>query len=151
MATPAEHVRNIDFEELAARLAAGTGARTAAGAARAASLSREVPVPAFDRQLFVARGLTCPVSGTRFAALSVRPEAIELRVRESDFHELYRGPSPLWYLIHVCPECFFAAYPDDFLALPPGELAAIRAQAPARQQLAVGRNLAGERQIEDAS
>ncbi|HEY3107398.1 MAG TPA: DUF2225 domain-containing protein [Chloroflexota bacterium] len=144
-------IANAKIEELSAQLAGGPGAQAIAAAARAANPAREVPPPTFDRQLFVARGVTCPVSNSRFAALSVRPEAAALKSRESDFHELYSGPSPLRYLIYVCPDCFFAAYPDDFSTLPPAELAAIRAQSPARRQLAAGRNLAGERQIEDAS
>jgi CRP-like cAMP-binding protein len=144
-------IANSKIEELASQLAAGASARTAAGAARAASPARDLTAPTFDRQLFVARTMTCPVGGTRFAALSVRPDAVEVKVRESDFHELYGGPSPLWYLVFVCPECLFAAYPDDFATLPSGELAAIRGQTRAREQLASGRRLVGERQIEDAS
>src|SRR5262245_60960727 len=82
-------IANQKIEELSAQLAGAGGAATAASAARAAGPRRDVPPPAYDRQLFVARGLTCPVSNTRFVGLSVRPEAVALQERETDFHERY--------------------------------------------------------------
>ena len=53
-------------------------------------------------------------SSTRFTALNVRPDVAKVKVRESDFHEVYEGANPSWYLVYVCPVCLFAAYPDDF-------------------------------------
>jgi CRP-like cAMP-binding protein/uncharacterized protein (DUF2225 family) len=144
------NIANAKIEELSAQLAAAGGGQAAAPAARPGP-PRERPPPPFDRQLFAARGLTCPVSGTRFSTLAVRPDAVKVSSRETDFHELYDGPSPLHYLIQVCPSCLFAAYPDDFATLPPAELGAIQAQTPLRQQLAAGRDLAGERSVEDAA
>jgi CRP-like cAMP-binding protein len=77
-------IANSKIEELASQLSLGSSAQTAAGAARAASAARELPTPKYDRQRFLARGLTCPACGTRFTALTVRPDAVAVTVRESD-------------------------------------------------------------------
>jgi CRP-like cAMP-binding protein len=155
------NIANRKISELTGQLAGGgppapgpagaTLAATAAAAARAAAAAtKDVPAPEFDRQQFTGKQIVCPVSGTRFTVLTVRPEATKLQTRESDFHEIYSGPSPLWYLVHVCPECFFAAYPDEFANVPPTEVAALKEQTSARQRLVEGRELAGQRTAEDA-
>ena len=39
---------------------------------------------------------------------------------------------PLIYPVSVCPECYYAAFPQDFLAVPPDAVEAIRAEAQRR-------------------
>jgi uncharacterized protein (DUF2225 family) len=63
---------------------------------------------------FWTKRITCPVCAAEFDALHLRTEAIRLKGRDSDFCEHYHGYNPLYYAIYVCPECFYAAYPDDF-------------------------------------
>ena len=55
------------------------------------------------------RQYTCPLCDTSFKSYSVRSSAIYVEKREPDFHVLYRGPSPLYYSIIVCPQCEYAA------------------------------------------
>ena len=120
---------------------------SAARSARVQPPVCEVPPAEFDRQTLFSKTLSCPGCRTRFVSLNVRPDAIDLRSRDSDFHEIHGGPNPLWYQIYVCPTCRFAAYPDDFANLVAQEPQAIASQIAARQALAEGLVLYGERDI----
>ncbi|NLU48304.1 MAG: DUF2225 domain-containing protein [Syntrophomonadaceae bacterium] len=55
------------------------------------------------------RHYTCPICETAFKSYSVRSSATFVEKRESDFHIIYRGHSPLHYSIVVCPVCEYAA------------------------------------------
>ncbi len=55
------------------------------------------------------RHFNCPVCGKQFTSMSVRSSAINVAEVESDRHIIYRGPSPLHYIIAVCPSCLYAA------------------------------------------
>ncbi len=78
------------------------------------------PPPRED--IFILKAVTCPVCRTEFKALSARPQQAQVAKRESDFHDIYRSISPLHYTVYVCPKCYYAAYPDDFLSIEPAEI-----------------------------
>ncbi len=61
------------------------------------------PSPLFERHL------SCPVCESKFTSMSVRTSAVNVSKVESDRHIIYRGPSPLHYIIAVCPICKYAA------------------------------------------
>jgi hypothetical protein len=134
-----------------AKPSASTPAATGRAAAPTpAAAIREVPPPAYNRTVMWGKQVTCPVSNTRFVALNVRPEAVKVERRDSDFHEVCSGTNPLWYLVYVCPDCLFAAYPDDFAAVTPDEVARLSQSTPLRQRLAAGLDVSGERTLENA-
>jgi hypothetical protein len=141
--TPARPSASASAVAIAAATARPTTAAPASGA-------REIPAGAFDRQLYWAKVVTCPVSQVRFSALNVRPEATKLKARESDLREVYDGPNPLWYLAYVCPDCLYAAYPDDLPTLTSTEIARLASGSAARREMAAGADLAGERSVEAA-
>jgi hypothetical protein len=126
-------------------------AALASAASAAGTGGREVPLRDYDKATLWAKPLVCPVSGTRFNTLNVRPDAIKTKARESDFHDVYVGLNPLWYLIYVCPECFYASYPDDFTALAPEETKALSAATSLRQQVASGVPFDGPRDADAAA
>lgn len=60
------------------------------------------------------RKYTCPICKTSFTSFQIRSSAVFVEKRESDFHVIYRGTSPLHYSIIVCPECYYAASNKSF-------------------------------------
>ncbi|NLJ72246.1 MAG: DUF2225 domain-containing protein [Syntrophomonadaceae bacterium] len=63
---------------------------------------------------FFEREYSCPICLANFTSLTVRSSAIYVEKRESDFHNIYKGVSPLHYSIIVCPECEYAASNTTF-------------------------------------
>lgn len=126
-------------------------AQTAAAAARAArpQETREVPTAEYDRGTLWAKTVECPVGQTRFGALNVRPDALSVKSRDTDFREVYGGPNPLWYLVYVCPDCRYAAYPDDFLGPSAEEIEHLRASTSERTVIGGSCDFAGTRALAD--
>jgi len=60
------------------------------------------------------RQYTCPICKTSFKSYSIRSSAVYVERRETDFHVIYRGHSPLHYSIIVCPICEYAASNSTF-------------------------------------
>jgi CRP-like cAMP-binding protein/uncharacterized protein (DUF2225 family) len=133
----------------AVKQAISTIASNAAVAAAAAG--RDVPPPEYNRAVIWGKLCQCPVSNTRFTALNVRPDVAKVKSRDTDFRDIYEGANPTWYLVYVCPECLFAAYPDDFAALSAAESAAIAGTLAQRREIAAGHDLHGERSLEAAT
>lgn len=72
---------------------------------------------------FFSKNYSCPVCMTSFASYSVRSSATYVEKREADFHIWYRGVSPLYYSIIVCPSCEYAASNTQFnLPIPPQQI-----------------------------
>lgn len=67
------------------------------------------------------RQYTCPICKTSFQSYSIRSSAVFVEKRETDFHVLYRGQSPLHYSIIVCPICEYAASNSTFNNALPNE------------------------------
>jgi uncharacterized protein (DUF2225 family)/CRP-like cAMP-binding protein len=132
-----------------ARPAVNTMASNAAVAAAAAG--RDVPPPEYNRAVLWGKLCQCPVSNTRFTALNVRPDVAKVKARDTDLRDVYEGANPTWYLVYVCPECLFAAYPEEFAALPATEATAIASTLPQRREIAAGHDLHGERSLEAAA
>ncbi len=55
----------------------------------------------------------CPVCEARFPVLAV--SSCGSYSADSDFRPRFWGSDPLENLVHACPQCGFAGYPDDFL------------------------------------
>lgn len=63
---------------------------------------------------FFERKYKCPICLSSFNSLTVRSSAVYVKKRESDFHNVYKGVSPLHYSIIVCPQCKYAASNTSF-------------------------------------
>jgi uncharacterized protein (DUF2225 family) len=65
-------------------------------------------------EAFWTKQMHCVLCEGRFAMQQIRDAAVEVASRESDLHEIHRGPNPLHYQVAVCPSCFYASYLEDF-------------------------------------
>lgn len=74
----------------------------------------------------VSREVQCPLCETSYTYFTPRQHAASLIRRDTDYCPYYTGPSPLFYLVWVCPSCHFAAYKDDFKTLEPRSMPALR-------------------------
>ncbi len=74
----------------------------------------------------VSREVDCPVCATQFSFFTPKAHAASLIRRDTDYCPHYTGPNPLYYLVWVCPSCHFAAYKEDFKALEPRSIPALR-------------------------
>ncbi|MGE5379581.1 MAG: DUF2225 domain-containing protein [Methylocystaceae bacterium] len=63
---------------------------------------------------YFPRSFTCPICETNFSSRAIRGSAARVKVRETDYHMIYDGISPLHYSIIVCPICFYAASNNSF-------------------------------------
>lgn len=86
--------------------------------------------------------LTCPVCDEKIFREEMRTGrgrqiagtlTRELR-RNYEASQQYGEVFPLVYPVTVCPECFYATYHDDFLAIPDNIVDTLRGEAPARQE-----------------
>ena len=97
---------------------------------------------------FYKKKYLCPLCKMEFTSLAVRSSKINLVERETDFHPVYRGPSPLHYSIIVCPLCNYATSVKNF-DLPLSEQS-MHILAVALQHLSEKRaDLTGLRNLED--
>lgn len=62
--------------------------------------------------------ITCPVCRKKFTAEYVEKDAMAVIFQDSDFMKSYKGVNPELYAIYVCPQCFYAAFREDFLNIP---------------------------------
>lgn len=62
---------------------------------------------------------TCPICTHRFLLPKVRPSALRVVSRDSDFCVHYGGLNPNLYAIWACPHCGYAATETTFDELPP--------------------------------
>lgn len=104
--------------------AAASAANAHPGETKEAAPAAAAPAVELPKE-FWTKHVVCPVCAADFEAVHLRSEAVRLKERDSDFCERYHGYSPLHYAVYVCPECFYAAYPDDFGTLSSKEAVAM--------------------------
>jgi hypothetical protein len=68
----------------------------------------------------------CPYCQNSFKIENLRIESIHIKDRETDFKPIYDGLNPNWYLVWVCPRCYYAAFKSDFLQLSPKQKEALK-------------------------
>lgn len=78
-----------------------------------------------DRTIY-RKAVNCPICSRKFDALNVRDKYVRVRRRDSDLCEHYEGVNPVYYAVYVCPNCYYAAYSDDFDEPTDREMASIR-------------------------
>ena len=72
---------------------------------------REFADKLFDREV------VCPVCEKRFTVKSIRSTKLVRVKHETDFRQRYEKFEPLWYIVWVCPNCFYANYRSEFSTL----------------------------------
>lgn len=70
--------------------------------------------PAIHQQFLFDRNINCPVCDANFKVRVVRPSKLRLERTDSDFRQYYRDFEPLWYMVWVCPYCYYANFSYDF-------------------------------------
>lgn len=62
--------------------------------------------------------VTCPACKKKFDAQYVEKDTIPIIFQDTDFMKSYKRINPELYAIYVCPQCFYAAFREDFLNIP---------------------------------
>lgn len=65
------------------------------------------------------KNLFCPVCERYFLGYIIRSSKLRLLSTGYDFREHYEDFEPLWYLIWVCPHCYYANYSNEFNQITP--------------------------------
>lgn len=68
-------------------------------------------------EMFFTKEVVCPVCAGDFKGISYKQKSFKFLKRESDFHEIFDGGSPIMHDIWVCPHCFYAAKKEEFLKI----------------------------------
>jgi uncharacterized protein (DUF2225 family) len=110
---------------------------------------------------FVKDPVSCPVCGAKVYREQMRsgrgrqiagPLTDELR-RHYEESKNYGVAYPLLYTVMVCPECYYAAYQDDFPKPPPEAIALLKSEIETRKSALDGLltplNLAGHRTLRE--
>jgi uncharacterized protein (DUF2225 family) len=58
--------------------------------------------------------MSCPFCGGEFETTRLRPSAVRVKEKESDFGCVYEGENPYFYSITACPHCTVAARNEEF-------------------------------------
>ena len=67
-----------------------------------------------DELLLFDREVQCPVCEESFKVQSIRSSKLRLNKVENDMRQRFAGFEPLWYLIWVCPHCYYANFNFEF-------------------------------------
>lgn len=65
--------------------------------------------------VFWEKQVDCPICKNNFVAKNVKSIAIKIKKRDTDFRGIYEGVNPNWYLVWVCPKCYYSSFKEDFL------------------------------------
>jgi hypothetical protein len=87
----------------------------------------------------------CPLCDSEFYAYNVRSEAIKVKSRDTDFMVIYDGINPNWYLVWVCPKCYYSAFKADFHTLSDREKTTLAKLSDVRMSIAKIEDFSGER------
>jgi uncharacterized protein (DUF2225 family) len=58
--------------------------------------------------------LKCPFCQTEFETTRLRSSVIRVKIKQTDFGNVYEGECAYFYAVTACPECTFAALNKDF-------------------------------------
>lgn len=70
--------------------------------------------PASDANFIFEKEIDCPVCGQKFTTTMVRSSKMKLKNVESDLRQIFEGFNPLWYMVWVCPHCYYANLNFEF-------------------------------------
>ena len=67
-----------------------------------------------DDNFIFDREVECPVCGEKFTVKSVRSSRLRLDKIDNDMRQRFIDFEPLWYLVWVCPNCYYANFNFEF-------------------------------------
>jgi uncharacterized protein (DUF2225 family) len=70
--------------------------------------------PSSDENYIFVKEIVCPVCGQKFNTTMTRSSKLKLKSVASDLRQIYEGFNPLWYMVWVCPHCFYANLNFEF-------------------------------------
>ncbi len=70
--------------------------------------------PGSDSELLFDREIECPVCGEGFMVKSVRNSKLRLDRVDNDMRQRFFDFEPLWYMVWVCPHCYYANFNFEF-------------------------------------
>jgi hypothetical protein len=89
--------------------------------------------------------IECPICKSSFKTFNVHREYIKLKSRDTDLRGVYEGINPNWYDVWVCPNCYYAAFRDDFFKLTFTKIKVFKEDIEERKKLAKGADFKKER------
>jgi CRP-like cAMP-binding protein/uncharacterized protein (DUF2225 family) len=75
--------------------------------------------PAADMGFIFDKEVACPVCGQKFITTMVRSSKLKLQSVEADLRQVFEGFNPLWYMVWVCPHCYYANFNFEFKQVRP--------------------------------
>lgn len=63
---------------------------------------------------FFTKEVICPICANDFKGVNYKQKSFKFMNKESDFHEVFEGGSPIMHDIWVCPNCHYAAKKEEF-------------------------------------
>lgn len=78
-----------------------------------------VTAPSNYEEFLFQKKVVCPVCGQAFNADIVRSTKLRLKGIDPDFRQRFIDFEPLWYLIWVCPHCYYANFNYQFTQISP--------------------------------
>lgn len=96
---------------------------------------------------FYTKQIKCPICNNVFLGIKVKSKACIVVKKDEDFCTYYKDINPLFYEIHICPSCAYAAYESSFQDISQDEVLKLRDAFCARE---VSRNFCKERSLNDA-
>lgn len=70
--------------------------------------------PATDAGYIFEKEITCPVCGQNFTTTMTRSSRLKLRSVDADLRQRFQDFNPLWYMVWVCPHCYYANFNFEF-------------------------------------
>ncbi|KAB2951974.1 DUF2225 domain-containing protein [Heliorestis acidaminivorans] len=76
--------------------------------------SYELEASSTDEHYLFDKKVQCPVCDKNFSSKTLRSHRLNLNNVEADFRKRYEKIEPLWYMVWVCPQCFYADFYLEF-------------------------------------
>lgn len=80
--------------------------------------SYPVLAAASDDNLLFDRNITCPICEQSFSEKGVRSSKLRLNTVDPDLRQRFTDFEPLWYMVWVCPHCYYANFNFEFKQVP---------------------------------
>lgn len=84
--------------------------------------------PPSDANFLFDKEIDCPVCGQKFTTTMVRSSKMKLKSVDSDLRQIFEGFNPLWYMVWVCPHCYYANLNFEFKQADPNTRKWVTAQ-----------------------
>jgi uncharacterized protein (DUF2225 family)/CRP-like cAMP-binding protein len=87
-----------------------------------------VIAPATHKNFLLSKEVKCPVCQNNFMTKIIRSTTLRTEKIDTDFRKHYIDFEPLWYIIWVCTNCYYANHNMEFEAIPREEASSLQAK-----------------------